>query len=56
MRIMKKGPRRVGRRKQCGHCGVTVEYVLKDIQEGGPDGSRWIICPSCGGTIILERW
>jgi hypothetical protein len=63
IKIIKKGPGNVGRKKQCKSCGVTVEYVPKDVQEyhgtdvsGGPDGSRWIICPSCKGTIILESW
>lgn len=47
----------------CEHCGALIGYRPQDVKErhgtdygGGPDGAKWIECPSCGNRIILERW
>ena len=47
----------------CELCGAPVGYRPNEVQErngtdygGGPDGARWIVCPGCGGQIVLKRW
>lgn len=44
-------------------CGATVAYVPNEVKErhgtdygGGPDGSKWVVCPGCGAKIVLESW
>lgn len=48
---------------ECEHCGCTIAYVQNEVQEyhgrdmsGGPDGQKWVVCPSCHKNIILESW
>jgi ribosomal protein S27AE len=48
---------------RCEHCGKLIAYVNNDVQErhgtdygGGPDGAKWVVCPGCGKSIILESW
>ncbi len=47
----------------CRHCGSTLNYVPKDIQERKTvdyDGSRDIVyfinCPPCGTEISVKRY
>jgi len=64
VRIVKKKPDpSVVKRTVCSNCGVTLEYLPKDVKErhgrdysGGPDGDKHITCPSCNEKVILERW
>ena len=64
VRVIKKKPAAsVVKRRVCGNCGATLEYVPKDIKEkhgtdygGGPDGCKYIICPECNEWVILESW
>lgn len=64
MKVISTNPRKsVVRRKVCGHCGATLEYVPNDVHEyngrdysGGPDGEKWIVCGNCNKRVILESW
>jgi len=61
--ISKKPAKAVVKRVLCEHCGATLEYVPNDVKErhgtdygGGPDGCKWIDCPNCNKSVILESW
>ena len=47
----------------CKSCASILEYTLSEIKKyrgtdwgGGPDGTDWIDCPSCGHQVILRSW
>jgi len=64
VRIVRKKPDvSVIKRVVCQNCGVTLEYLPKDVKErhgrdycGGPDGDKHIMCPACDAKVILEVW
>lgn len=59
VRIVKEEPDpKVVKKKVCRNCGVTIEYLLLDIQEfsktdyaGGTETWRAIVCPKCKNQI-----
>lgn len=61
--VRDKPDKSVIKRKVCNKCGVTLEYAPVDVKErhgtdygGGPDGTKWIVCPKCNNLVILESW
>jgi predicted RNA-binding Zn-ribbon protein involved in translation (DUF1610 family) len=64
MRIVNPGPdASVEKQVICPNCGTTIAYVPNDVKSrsgidygGGPDGSTWIVCPSCRKQIVLSSW
>jgi hypothetical protein len=53
----------VVKRKVCGNCGVTLEYVPADVQRGidtdytgGRDPYSYIICPKCGKEVRVRNY
>lgn len=55
---------KVVKRTACHSCGVTLEYVPKDVKllwsgkdySGGSDGAKGFKCPNCNVNVITERW
>ncbi|MFA5987373.1 MAG: hypothetical protein WC797_01845 [Candidatus Paceibacterota bacterium] len=64
VRVIKETPdKSVVKRKVCRNCGVTLEYVPRDVQSyhgtdygGGPDGCEWVTCPKCHDKVVLRSW
>mgnify|MGYP001593746208 CR=1 FL=1 len=53
----------VVKRKVCGNCGATLEYVPNDVRSihgtdysGGADGCEYITCPNCKKRVTLRSW
>jgi hypothetical protein len=40
----------------CRNCGVTLEYVPTDTEEGIRDGEayRFIMCPHCNAVVVVK--
>ncbi len=47
----------VVKRQVCPNCGVTLEYVPRDVQirtDADLDSSSWLECPGCRYQIHLR--
>lgn len=47
----------------CGHCGVTLQYVPKDVKDyksydytGDYDTVYYIECPACNAKVTVKRY
>lgn len=47
----------------CGNCGVTLEYVPRDVQRrtsrdygGGTDVTEYVKCPCCSHDIVVRMY
>lgn len=65
MRVVNKVPDpSVVKHIVCRNCGVTIEYVPKDVRNlwtgtdygGGPDGADGFNCPECNELVHTSRW
>jgi hypothetical protein len=51
------------KRKVCSNCGVTLEYVPNDVQDGydtdytgSRDSYRYIMCPKCSKEVRVRNY